>query len=340
MLGLSQSELADVAGMAQGTVSKIEQGLKEPTEDQLTKLAEALNCPASFFFQSVREYGPPMSAHPMFRKKTSVGQKVLDKLIADLNVRICHTRTFINAVDFEPELPFPHYDPDDFGGDMEAVADAVRRAWYMPRGPVKSLTDYVERAGCIVVCCEMEAAKIDGVSYAVPGVPPMIFLNKEQPSDRMRFSLAHELGHLVMHRYPNIDMERQADEFASALLMPRCDIASELSDITIGKAGALKLKWKASMAALIVRATTIGKIDRNQAAYLWRLMSSKGFRTREPACFDFEREQPSLMPALVDNLVEEMGYQVDELEKILHLHAQELSEMYGLRRQTGLRVVK
>lgn len=340
MLGLSQSELADTAEMGQGTVSKIEQGLREPSEDQVAKLADALDCPASFFFQSVREYGPPMSAHPMFRKKTSVGQKVLDKLVADLNVRMCHTRTFVNSVDFDPELPFPHYDPDDFGGDMEAVADAVRRAWYVPRGPIKSLTDYVERAGCIVVHCEMEAAKIDGVSYNVPGIPPMIFLNKDQPADRMRFSLAHEVGHLVLHRYPNADMERQADEFAAALLMPRGDISGELSGFNLAKAGSMKLRWKTSMGALIVRASTLGKIDKNQSAYMWRLMSAKGYRTREPVCFDFEREQPSLMPALVDHLVEDMGYKIEDLEKALHLHSQELSKMYGLKPQGGLRVIK
>lgn len=340
MLSLSQSELADSAGMAQGTVSKIEQGLKEPTEEQVRKLAEALNCPVSFFFQAGREYGPPMSAHPMFRKKTSVGQKVLDQLIAELNVRIGHTRTFISAVDFEPELPFPHYDPDDFGGDMEAVADAVRKAWYVPRGPMKSLTDYAERAGCIVVQCEMEASRVDGVSYNVPGVPPLIFLNRNQPADRMRFSLAHELGHLVLHRYPNVDMERQANEFASALLMPSADIAADLADMTLNKAAAMKLIWRVSMASLIVRATTLGKLDRNQAAYLWRTMSARGFRTREPAAYDFEIEQTSLMPALVQNLVEDMDYSMDELGQVLHLYEDELSELYGFQRPSGLRVVK
>ena len=82
MLAMSQADLAQRTGMAQGTLSKIEQGLKEASPEQSERLAAALNCPSSFFAQSEREYGPPMSAHAMFRKKSSVGQKVIDRVIA------------------------------------------------------------------------------------------------------------------------------------------------------------------------------------------------------------------------------------------------------------------
>jgi hypothetical protein len=75
-----------------------------------------------------KEYGPPMSAHAMFRKKASTGQKVIDRVIAELNVRIAHARKFLLAVEFAPELPFPLYDLDDFQGQADAVADSVRRA--------------------------------------------------------------------------------------------------------------------------------------------------------------------------------------------------------------------
>ena len=118
MLGMSQADLSDAAGIAQGTLSKAEQGIRETSDELIEKLASALDCPVSFFYQVEREYGPPMSAHPMFRKKTSVGQKVLDRIIAEMNVRLAHARKFLGAVDFTPELPLPHYDADDFGGDL------------------------------------------------------------------------------------------------------------------------------------------------------------------------------------------------------------------------------
>jgi Zn-dependent peptidase ImmA (M78 family)/transcriptional regulator with XRE-family HTH domain len=343
MRDLSQSQLADACGITQGTLSKIEQGLREPTEEMLDKMAAALCCAASFFYQAEREYGPPMSAHPMFRKKASVGQKVLDRVIAELNVRIGHLRTFLSAVDFAPELPLPQYDADDFGGDIEVIAEQVRRAWYVPRGPLKSLTEYVERAGCLVIYCDMEAARIDGVSYRIAGLPPVIFLNRNQPADRMRFSLAHELGHLILHAYPTPEMEKQADRFASALLMPAADIGPELNGLTIEKAAYMKPVWRVSMASLIYRATTLNRVDRYKSEYLWRQMATRNFRLREPASLDFPYEVPTVMEALVKNLTDNMGYSEDELAKVLHLYYDEVAQLYGLPKkasQAGLRIVK
>lgn len=340
MIGLSQADLEAVTGFSQGLISKIEQGLKEPSKEQLEKFATALNCLPSFFYQAEREYGPPISAHPMYRKKASVGQKVLDKVIAELSVRLGHARVLLQSVDVEPELPLPQYDSDEFSGQTEEVASMVRRAWYMPHGPVRSLVEYVERAGILVIFTEMEAARIDGASYQVAGMPPVIFLNKNMPADRMRFSLAHELGHIVMHRIPSPDMEQQADEFAAAFLMPKEDIAAELTGFTLAKAAQLKPYWKVSMGALIVRAKTIGKIDPGTYSWLWRQMAIKGYRTREPATLDFAPERPSLTAALFANLSDNMGYSPQDLEQTLHLRYSELSAMYDLRPAVGLRRVK
>lgn len=339
MLAVSQAQLALETGIAQGTLSKIEQGIKEATPEVLFRLAEALKCPESFFFQNEREYGAPMSTHAMFRKKAATGQKVIDRLIADLNIRIGHIRKFLSTVEFSPELPFPQYDVDDFNGDIAAVAENVRRAWLMPRGPIRSLTEFAERAGCLVIHCDMEDAKIDGVSYRIPGLPPVVFLNRNQPADRMRFSLAHELGHLVMHAYPHPSMEQEADEFASSLLMPASDIGPELNGLTIEKAAYMKPQWRVSMAALIYRATVLKRIDKYKSDYLWRQMSIRNFRLREPSAVDFDREKTSVIDALVDTLVNQMGYTPDELAELLHLHYSELSEMYSLHPR-GLRVVK
>jgi Zn-dependent peptidase ImmA (M78 family)/transcriptional regulator with XRE-family HTH domain len=339
MLSLSQAELSARAGITQGTLSKVEQGIKDANEELVARLAAALNCPATFFYQGEREYGPPMSAHAMFRKKASIGQKVLDKVIAELNVRIGHLRKFLSSVEFSPELPFPQYDVEDFHGDIEAIASSVRRAWLVPRGPLRSLTEYVERAGCLVVHCDMEAARIDGVSYRIAGLPPIIFLNQNQPADRMRFSLAHELGHLVMHSYPSPNMEAEADQFAAAFLMPAVEIGPELQGLTIEKAAYMKPLWKVSMASMIYRASELNRIDRYKAEYLWRQMANRGFRMREPQAVDFPCERTSLIDALIENMTKQLGYTAQELSEVLHLHYDEVAAMYGLQ-ATSLRVVK
>ncbi len=97
-----------------------------------------------------------------------------------------------------------------------------RRAWYLPSGPVSSMMECLERAGCIVMMCDMAEAKIDAASYQVPGLPPVIFVNDALSGDRLRFTLAHELGHLILHRYPKPEMEREADTFALARNLKVC----------------------------------------------------------------------------------------------------------------------
>jgi Zn-dependent peptidase ImmA (M78 family)/transcriptional regulator with XRE-family HTH domain len=342
MLGLSQAELADVAGLSQATLSKIEQGLKSVTDAVADQLARALKCPPDFFEQPEREYGAPMSAHPMFRKRASVGQRVIDKVIAEFSVRIAHARALLRAVDVEPELPLPAYESEEFGGP-QGIAAAVRRAWYVPRGPLPSLVDLIERSGCILMRCDMNLAKIDAASYRVAGMPPIIFLNKALPGDRLRFSLAHELGHLVMHRYPTPVMEEEADQFASALLMPAADIGPELSGLTLAKAAALKPIWRVSMAALIYRASALGAISKTQADYLWRVRSAKGWSTQEPPALDIAPEQPSLVPALIEHFLDDAGMTQADLGRLLHLHYSEVADLYELKPPTpmqGLRRVK
>lgn len=336
MLGLSQVEVAEASGISQGTLSKIEQGLKLPAEEQLQSLAQALACPPSFFFQPEREYGPPMSAHAMFRKKAAVGSKAIDRVVAELNVRIAHIRTLLQSVDLEPELPLPQYSVEDFAGGAEEIACYVRKAWYAPRGPVKSLTEYVERAGVVVVHCDLSEAHIDGVSYRVAGLPPIIFLNQTQPGDRLRFTLAHELGHLIMHAFPEPEMEQQANEFASALLMPREDIVPHLRGLTLERAAQLKPYWKVSMAGLMMAAKSTGSIDEVQSQRLWKQYSFRRYRLREPAQLDFPAEQASIFPRLLQNL-QELGYSPDDIVAAMHLGFDELSRMYGLTAETSVR---
>ena len=66
----------------------------------------------------------------------------------------------------------------------------------------------------------------------------------------------------------------------------------------------------------------------------------KGYRTREPASLDFAQEKPTLMEALLQNLTNDMSYSETDLAQTLHLHYQELAQMYSLPMSTGLRRIK
>lgn len=341
--GLSQIALAKATGITQGFLSKIENGLIEPGDETLNTLCATLSFPHSYFFNQDRVYGLPISVHA-YRKKASVPQKTLDAIQAEMNLRVIHYRKLLRSVDIAQELELPYLDVEQYGGDTEEIASLVRRTWMMPNGPIKNLIDYVERAGVLVFICDFPDGKVDGVTMAVKGMPPCIFLSKNQPADRMRFSLAHELGHLVMHRQPRPSMEDEANTFAAALLMPRRDIYYDLKNASIKSLAALKPVWKVSIAALLVRATTVDAITKTQGSYMWRQLSSMGYRLREPSELDFPHETSVLTTEILELHMQELGYTHEEMMSTLGVVASDYRDLYKVAPQeqprAKLRVVK
>lgn len=342
--GWSQAELSRQSGVSQANLSKLENGLIGSTEDVVGRVAKALRFPESFFFQDHRLIGLPISVHPMYRKRASVGQKAIDRLEAELNIRLMHLRRLLVAAEFEPELPLPRMDPDDFGGDPERIAELVRRTWLVPSGPLYDLIGWIERAGCIVILCDFAALSVDGITVQAPDTPPCIFLNRNQPADRQRFTLAHEIGHIVMHRVPSPDMEDEANAFASALLMPAREIRQKLGGrLTLQRLAALKPVWRVSMNALLYRAKTVGAITSSQSGYLWRQMSSMGYRKVEPPELDFAPEEVGVLPEVIRIHLEDLGYGIEDLCTILHSEEGDLRRMHplpGSFATSHLRIVK
>jgi Zn-dependent peptidase ImmA (M78 family)/transcriptional regulator with XRE-family HTH domain len=327
----SQAEVAEASGLNQGHYSRIENGLLPdgPSEENVTRIADALAFPISFFYQPDGISGLPLSVHPMHRKKASVGERVLKQVHAELNIRLIHIRRYLSAVDTKAELPLPWIDVDEGGGPAE-IARQIRKAWMMPDGVVGNLTDYCERAGILVIWCEF-GAQIDGVTMRLRDLPPCVFLNSAAPADRMRHSLAHELGHVIMHRVPTDEMEDQASGFASELLVPEKQFRRHVigNRITLEFLARQKMYWKVSMASLLYRAGHLGLINRNQSEYLWKQISGLGWRTREPQETDFSPEEPAVFPRVLRLHSDALGYDLDDFAKLLHANQSDIRRLYG-----------
>jgi len=207
----------------------------------------------------------------------------------------------------------------------------VRAHWGVPSGPLKNLTALVERAGVIVGTSDFGGASISGMTFRVPGQPPLVLLNGQHPADRMRFTLAHELGHLVMHRFPTAEMEEEANEFASALLMPATDIKEAFAGrrISLELLAALKPEWKVAMQALLMRAKSLGYVDSNQNRYLWQRISARGWRLREPPELDFAHEKPVVLRSIIKTLLDASGYSLSDLSRLVPLYEHQFVKMYG-----------
>jgi Zn-dependent peptidase ImmA (M78 family)/transcriptional regulator with XRE-family HTH domain len=329
-LGITQKAAASQLGVLQHVLSRFENCVATPDSALLMKAAQVYRVPREFFEIHDPVYGPPVSVHPMTRGKSDVTARDLDMITAELNIRLMHLGRFLEGVDFTPTADLPRLDVEQYGSP-EKIAATVRAHWGITLGPIKNLMQCIERAGIIVGFSKFGGASVSGVTFRVAGKPPLILLNALHPADRMRFTLAHELGHLVMHRFPTATMEDEANEFASALLMPAAEIRTAFMGrkVTLQLLASLKPEWKVAMQALLMRASGLGLLSSNQSRYLWQQISTKGWRLREPADVDFPSEIPTVLPSIVASHLNDLGYTLGDLTGLLRIHGGEFTEMYG-----------
>lgn len=333
--GLTQKELAQRLTISQGQLSKVESGVLEVPDTILTKLADVLDFPEHFFAQTEPIYGPG-TGEMFHRKRQSLSQKVLNKIHAELNIRRMHIATLLRGVDIDHTF---HFDDISTFANPEDVARAVRASWQMPRGPVQNLTQVIEEAGGIVVACNFKTTLLDAISRWYPKMPPLFFTNMDSSGDRLRFTLAHELGHLFLHSAPNPCMEDEANRFAAEFLMPAQDITASLYGLTLDKLASLKRHWKVAMSALLHRAQELGTISQRMAKRLWVQMSKAGYRIREPVELTVPIESPNLLQEIIGLYRGELQYSVPQLGHALALNDHEVRSLY-LGQTASLSLVK
>jgi Zn-dependent peptidase ImmA (M78 family)/transcriptional regulator with XRE-family HTH domain len=325
-MALTQGQLATAAGTTQGRISKVETGVLDPTPELLEDVAKVLRRPVSFFYKTDDLRGIPESYH---RKRVSLGATVLKRINAQVNIRIWEVERLLRAGDVDAKFSIPALDLEDYNGSPEAVARAVRSFWQMPSGPVRNLVRTLENAGAVLIPMHFGAREIDGIGMRPTRLPPLIFYNSAGPADRTRFTLAHELAHLVLHTHqpPYPGMEEEANAFAAEFLMPERDIAPQLMHrITRQSLAALKPIWRVAMSALLRRAYQLKAIDHHRYTRLWQEMSKLGYRTREPAELDFPPEQPTVFNDLITLHLHRLGYTMKQLADVLDTLPEVLQE--------------
>jgi len=340
--GHTQTALAKLAGVSQATISKIEGGQQEPSPEVTDGIAHALGFPREFFDQQVDFRHLPQS---FYRKRvTGIAERTKKAVGAWHNIIRMQLRTLLSATNLPAlNVPLLHLDEERMRpGD---AAKRVRLGWHLPRGPLENLTAAVEAAGVMVLRVQLETRRVDGFSFFEQNgeLPPVMFINTDLPADRYRFTLAHELGHVVMHTHLPLaesearDVESEADAFASELLMPEGDIRGHLSGrITVARLAELKPFWKVAMAALLYRAQQLHRVTPHQARRLWMHLRGR-FGVEEPN--PIEQEQPSLLRQVLALHTGTLGYSPPQLAALLRTSVDDVDRLYGIRSTGGLRVV-
>jgi Zn-dependent peptidase ImmA (M78 family) len=216
--------------------------------------------------------------------------------------------------------------------DVETAATAARAAWHLPAGPVANVVRLLEAHGAVVATFAAGARRLSAFSQWHGERPIVVLCSDKADKARSRYDATHELGHLALHADPepgNNVLEQQAEEFASAFLMPADDIRPHLPHGRIDWPHLQRLKrtWGVSMQALLVRAHRLGTISDGTFQNAFRYLSRQGWRRREPVDLG-PLEEPQLF-ARAFALLEKKGIEPVDLFGALALPQRYAVELVG-----------
>jgi len=331
--GLTQAELALLAEVGQGTLSKYETGVLQPPGEFVSQLSRTLSYPSLFFFQPGQPYGfPPFH----YRKRKKLSGKALGRIVAEMNIRRLHVQRLSISYEVKTNRFIPEIDLDEFQGTshrplhIDDIARSVREAWMLPRGPIPNMVDLIEENGGIVIPCDFGTDLIDAMSQRIDGLPVLFFINAKSPTDRLRHTLAHELAHMVLHTTTfkaDDEMEKEADNFAGAFLLPADEVKPHLRQFNLPHLANMKSHWKVSMQAIAMRASRLNLITPYQSKMFFIEMSKLGYRKREPN--ELPREAPSRLRRMIEYHQRVLDYSDKDMADLLYLTPAEFNTMYA-----------
>jgi Zn-dependent peptidase ImmA (M78 family)/transcriptional regulator with XRE-family HTH domain len=330
--GMRKVELARAAEVTPAAITQYEGGQHRPSPGTLARLALALGQPASFFEQDGRPQMQPDAAAAFFRSLRATPQLERQRAVAwaELTwelVEVLGRRVRFPVLDLPDDL---HLDERADPGAIEAAAAAVRGRWTIPAGPIANVVRLIEAHGGVVARLPGGDRRLSAFSQWIAGRPIVMLSGDRDDRARLRVDCAHELGHLVLHADPepgNRTLERQADAFAGALLMPREEILSELPrrwDFRVF--AALKRRWGVSLAALLYRARELGRLTENSYRWAVTSLSRQYGRRTEPVDLG-PVEQPKLLaraaelaygPGYRVALAHELHLSLDTIDRLVH----------------------
>lgn len=299
--GWSQGKLAREVDVTPAAVSQFESGASRPSSETFDELADRLAVPVEFLSL------PLIETHEGFfrsLRRTAVADRRRARAVA----HVAHDlATHPDVIDMLPGPSYPTLSVDSINTDRVTVEDrasAVRRHWSLPPGPVPNVIELIENHGIVVIRLPLGSADVDAFSLPFDDRPVIVLGTDKNDRARSRFDAAHELGHLVMHGqrlYGLREVEQQAHWYAAAFLMPRDDIYDELPRrVDWPHLFALKERWQTSLAALLMRARTLGTLSEQRYLTAIKTASARGWRRVEPVPLGTP-EHPRLLRALMQS---------------------------------------
>jgi Zn-dependent peptidase ImmA (M78 family)/DNA-binding XRE family transcriptional regulator len=280
--GWTKARLAKELGLQVRSIQGYESGEYAPEPEKLAAIGALLRFPADFFSGDDLPSIEPDTAS--FRS--------MSKMSATLrNVALgAGVTAFILNDWIEERFRLPDADVPDLSDlSPEDAAATLRRIWGLGEAPIGNLVHLLEAKGIRIYSLAIEAREVDAFSVW-HRERPFVFLNTIKSAEHSRFDAAHELGHLVRDRHSMLhgeahspNMEREANAFASAFLMPKASVlARKVSLLTMERLIQLKQNWGVSLAALAFRMNQLGLFSEWAYRNLCIQIAKNGYRTSEP----------------------------------------------------------
>ena len=329
---ITQTQIADAAGVNQSTIARIEADkMPSPQPDLLTSIAEQTGVTVEFFTRKPLE--PLSEGSLVYRAQAKPAVGVQRQALQYAALLVEQTQTMNRQLSL-PQLRLPA------GEDPSHLAHATRHTLKIkPDTPVPNLINRLERYGVLVFGLPLKLEKIDAFSAwaDIDGPRPFLGLSKDCPGDRTRYSVSHELGHLVLHKglYGRTqNLEDEANEFAAEFLLPEHAMRRTLSnDLTLSQAIQLKKRWKVSIQAIVRRARTLNIISERRYRQLFTQLSASGWRKAEPV--EIPPERPRSFRKMAEmlykpdykiGLAEALGISISMATTLLSLYAPSSSD--------------
>ncbi len=333
----SQEELASAVQVTKQAISKYETGAARPSDAVIVKIAEVLEYPLSFFENEPGIVSAPQSTCFFRSYKTSSKKERLaltergeifeDTVFGKLKTYVAFPEP--NLLDIEQDGPYTQ-------DDCEDIAMRLRKLWGIGTGPIDRFVDIVQENGIIIANMPCSEPKIDAFSFMKNGIPYIFISGNTVSSVRWRYSLAHEIGHLILHseyfnkRISQSDhdrLEEEANSFASALLLPQQSFFEDVTVASVEYFLYLKKKWKVSISAMIMKCKLFGLLSDAQVGALYRKLAIKGWRKAEPLDNICQHEKPYLLKQAFELILDNNIIARENIEKEFGLYVNELAEL-------------
>lgn len=324
------TRLAQLLSVELRSVSAYESGEFTPSGGTLETISKVLNFPVSFFSQDDLEEISPDTAS--FRAMSKMSASKRDIALYSGSIALLLN----NAI--ESRFHLPEIDLPDLSREPapEAAADSLRRHWGLGELPIKNIVHLLEAKGVRLYSLCVDAVEVDAFSLWRES-QPFIFLNTIKSGERMRFDCAHELGHLAIHRHGtgqgvingSQELEKEANEFASAFLMPRSSVLAHAPKfVTVEKLVQLKKLWGVSVAALAYRMHRLEIISDWHHRELFKQIAKLGYRKNEPETISHETSQ--VLQKVFTTLRNE-GTGKNDIAAEIHVNTEEVDQLvFGL----------